>query len=134
MKTTILIVSLAATVGACSAHGQQLEDQIIASVREAAGGAPELQFTRVAWCPKAVKGKRAAMVAAVGPVVAGSESGAGGYFVEVSDDGSLGPAVKASPPQQSPSNAALRIDRTYCEGRLVEAPYEAVRQLHDMAG
>jgi hypothetical protein len=121
-------------LSACDGPGRAVEQSVLASVKAAAGDAPELEFSRVTWCPKSVDGKRAAVVAAVGPVLVGSDSGSGGYFVEVSEDGSVGSAVKVNGGMgQAPSLKALRLDRTYCEGRLVEAPYEAVRQLHDMS-
>lgn len=70
-------------------------------------------------------------MAAIGDTTAGNTAGMGGYFVEVLADGTVMPAVKADG-INSPSQEALRIDRTYCDRKIVVGPYEAMRTLHDM--
>lgn len=106
------------------------EALILEAVQQASGNNPELQLTRVSWCADTVDGKRAAFVAAVGPVQSAAEGGSGGYLVEVADDGTIASTVKAT--GMSPSSEALRIDRKYCSGELVAKPQEAINRLREM--
>ena len=130
----IVLVAGAAALSACSFMISEVDKKIVAAVQQEAGGSPELQFSRPMWCSQVVEGKRAAMVAAVGPVQAGATAGAGGYLVEVLADGTVLEPVKAAPadPYSGPSRKALKLDRTYCEGKLVAGPYEAMEQLRAM--
>ena len=116
----------------CSSPSGGAEAAIIAAVKDAAGGAPELQVAINGWCPITVDGARVAHVAAGGPVTAGATTGSGGYLVEVGKDGTVRATAKASPPTESVDPEALRLDRTYCEGRFVDAPMQAMQKLHDM--
>ena len=122
-----------ATATACGFEDVARNDKIIGAVKVATGNHPELQYSVTSWCSDTVDGARAAMVAAVGPVQAIGSAGAGGYFVEVLADGTVGPAVKASPPDGSASSEALRIDRKYCQGKFVAGPQAAFDQLQEMS-
>jgi hypothetical protein len=126
----VCIAAACALLSGCG--GNDTEAAVLASVKTAAGDNPELQFSHVSWCADTLDGNRAAIVSAVGPVQAGSDSGAGGYFVEVMADGTVGPAVKASPPDGTATYDALRIDKAYCEGKLVAGPQAAFDQLEEM--
>lgn len=118
-------------MSACGGAERRVEEQVVAAVKTAAGDATTYKVARVGWCPEKVSGMRAAFVAAVGNSTASDTAGMGAYFVEVAADGTVSPAVKAGPMEQ-PSPEALRIDRTYCDSKLVVRPYEAMRQLQDM--
>lgn len=130
MKRLVIFLA-AAAVTACGGREAQTEKQVLESVRAAVGDVTDFEYSRVGWCPNRVNGARAAFVAAVGDTTAGDTAGMGGYFVEVMDDGTVGPAYKADG-INSPSYDAQRIDRTYCDGRFVIGPQSAMRQLEEM--
>lgn len=125
------MLTAALWLSACDPGERRIEENVLTAVKEAAGEATEYKFTRVAWCPEQAAGMRAAFVAAIGNATASDSSGMGGYLVEVMADGTVYPAVKAGPVLH-PSTEALRMDKTYCDGKLVVGPYEAMRQLQDM--
>jgi hypothetical protein len=131
VRNTLTLLAAAAALAACGLGKPQVEDQVLASVKAAAGDVTEFRFTRVAWCPNMDDGNRAAFVAAIGNTTAGNTAGMGGYFVEVLADGTVGPAYKADG-INSPSYDALRIDRTYCDSKIVVGPHRAMQQLEDM--
>jgi hypothetical protein len=132
VRYTLTLLAAAAALAACGLGKSRVEDQVLEAVKAAVGDVTEFKFTRVAWCPnKDDNGNRAAFVAAVGNTTLGNTAGMGGYFVEVMADGTVGPAHKADG-VNSPSYDALRIDRTYCDSKIVVGPYRAMQHLDDM--
>src|SRR5687768_9022893 len=91
----LVLLSPALALASCSSPSGGAEAAIIAAVKEAAGGAPELQVAINAWCPITIAGTRVAHVAAAGPVTAGATTGFGGYLVEVGQDGTVKATAKA---------------------------------------
>jgi hypothetical protein len=131
MTRALVVAGFAACLSACSPAGTRVEDKVVEAVRAAAGDVTKMRFSRVAWCPNGHDGAKAAFVAAIGDTTAGDVAGMGGYLVEVLEDGTVMPAVKANA-LDAPSYDAQRIDRTYCDGKLVVRPYQAMRTLEEM--